>query len=72
MHIDLGAIPATLFESELFGYEKGAFTDAKKEKSGQFEIASGDTLFLDEIANLSPAMQMKPQRYEHFIYFTLW
>ncbi len=59
VHIDLGTIPETLFESELFGYEKGAFTDAKKEKSGRFEIASGGTLFLDEIANLSPAMQMK-------------
>ncbi|MGI6046445.1 MAG: sigma-54-dependent transcriptional regulator [Petrimonas sp.] len=58
-HIDLGAIPESLFESELFGYEKGAFTDAKKEKSGRFEIASGGTLFLDEIGNLSPAMQMK-------------
>ncbi len=59
VHIDLGAIPESLFESELFGYEKGAFTDAKKEKSGRFEIASGGTLFLDEIGNLSPAMQMK-------------
>ncbi len=59
VHIDLGAIPESLFESELFGYEKGAFTDAKKEKSGRFEIASGGTLFLDEIGNLSSAMQMK-------------
>ena len=58
-HIDLGAIPETLFESELFGYEKGAFTDAKKEKAGRFEIASGGTLFLDEIGNLTPATQMK-------------
>lgn len=59
VHIDLGAIPETLFESELFGYEKGAFTDAKKEKAGRFEIASGGTLFLDEIGNLTPATQMK-------------
>ena len=59
VHIDLGSIPETLFESELFGYEKGAFTDAKKEKQGRFEIASEGTLFLDEIGNLSPAMQSK-------------
>ncbi len=59
VHIDLGAIPETLFESELFGHEKGAFTDAKKEKTGRFEIASGGTLFLDEIGNLTPATQMK-------------
>lgn len=59
VHIDLGSIPETLFESELFGYEKGAFTDAKKEKQGRFEIASGGTLFLDEIGNLSPTMQSK-------------
>ncbi|WP_238869425.1 MULTISPECIES: sigma-54-dependent transcriptional regulator [unclassified Proteiniphilum] len=59
VHIDLGAIPETLFESELFGYEKGAFTDAKKEKQGRFEIASGGTLFLDEIGNLTLATQMK-------------
>lgn len=57
--IDLGSISETLFESELFGYEKGAFTDAKKAKQGRIEIASGGTLFLDEIANLSPAMQAK-------------
>ncbi len=59
VQIDLGAVPEQLFESELFGYEKGAFTDAKKEKQGRFEIASGGTLFLDEIGNLSPAMQSK-------------
>ena len=57
--IDLGSIPESLFESELFGYEKGAFTDAKKEKPGRMEAASGGTLFLDEIANLSPTMQAK-------------
>ena len=57
--IDLGTIPDTLFESELFGYMKGAFTDAKKEKPGRMEAASGGTLFLDEIANLSLPMQAK-------------
>ncbi len=59
MGIDLGSIPDTLFESELFGYEKGAFTDAKKEKPGRMEAASGGTLFLDEIANLTLPMQAK-------------
>lgn len=59
VHIDLGSIPETLFESELFGYEKGAFTDAKNDKQGRFEIASDGTLFLDEIGNLSPTMQSK-------------
>jgi DNA-binding NtrC family response regulator len=59
INIDLGTIPETLFESELFGYEKGAFTDAKKEKAGRMEIASDGTLFLDEIGNLSLPMQSK-------------
>ncbi|MDR0333997.1 MAG: sigma-54 dependent transcriptional regulator [Dysgonamonadaceae bacterium] len=59
INIDLGTIPETLFESELFGYEKGAFTDAKKDKAGRMEIASGGTLFLDEIGNLSLPMQAK-------------
>ena len=57
--IDLGGIPETLFESELFGYEKGAFTDAKKDKPGRMEVAAGGTLFLDEIGNLSLSMQAK-------------
>ena len=57
--IDLGSVPESLFESELFGYEKGAFTDARKSKAGRMEIASGGTLFLDEIGNLSLAMQSK-------------
>ncbi len=57
--IDLGTIPEQLFESELFGHEKGAFTDAKVEKPGRFEIAAGGTLFLDEIGNLSHPMQSK-------------
>lgn len=57
--VDLGSIAETLFESELFGHEKGAFTDAKSAKQGRFEIASGGTLFLDEIGNLTPQMQTK-------------
>jgi DNA-binding NtrC family response regulator len=57
--LDLGTIPEPLFESELFGYEKGAFTDAKTGKTGRMEIASGGTLFLDEIGNLSLPMQAK-------------
>lgn len=57
--VDLGSISETLFESELFGHVKGAFTDAIKDKSGRFEIASGGTLFLDEIGNLSLPMQAK-------------
>ena len=57
--VDLGALHENLFESELFGHEKGAFTDAKTAKPGRFEIASGGTLFLDEIGNLSLAMQAK-------------
>ena len=57
--VDLGSIAETLFESELFGHVKGAFTDAKKDKPGRFEIASGGTLFLDEIGNLSLPMQAK-------------
>jgi len=57
--IDLGSISETLFESELFGHERGAFTDAKKEKQGRIEAASGGTLFLDEIGNLSLPMQAK-------------
>ncbi len=57
--VDLGSISETLFESELFGHEKGAFTDAKKEKPGRFEIASKGTIFLDEIGNLSFPLQTK-------------
>jgi len=59
INIDLGAISETLFESELFGHVKGAFTDAKENKPGRFELASGGTLFLDEISNLSPKLQAK-------------
>jgi DNA-binding NtrC family response regulator len=57
--VDLGAITETLFESELFGHRKGAFTDAREDRAGRFEAAAGGTLFLDEIGNLSLAMQAK-------------
>jgi len=57
--IDCGAIPDTLIESELFGYEKGAFTGAERRKEGHFQLADGGTLFLDEVANLPPPVQSK-------------
>ena len=57
--IDLGSIPHELFESELFGHEKGAFTDARESRPGKFEAASGSTLFLDEIGNLPVGLQAK-------------
>lgn len=59
INVDMGAVSESLFESELFGHVKGAFTDAKADKLGRFELASGGTLFLDEIGNLSLAMQAK-------------
>ncbi len=57
--VDMGAITETLFESELFGHKKGAFTDAREDRPGRFELANGGTLFLDEIGNLSMALQSK-------------
>jgi two-component system, NtrC family, response regulator HydG len=59
LSVDLGAIPASLFESELFGYARGSFTDAVHDKAGKIESASGGTLFLDEIGNLPPELQTK-------------
>ena len=57
--VDMGAISETLFESELFGHVKGAFTDAKVDKPGKFELADGSTIFMDEIGNLSYSLQAK-------------
>jgi len=57
--VDLGAITETLFESELFGFKKGAFTDAKEDRAGRFEAANKGTIFLDEIGNLSLSLQSK-------------
>jgi DNA-binding NtrC family response regulator len=57
--VDLGAIPESLFESELFGHIKGAYTDAKESRTGRLKVASGGTLFLDEIGNLPMSMQAK-------------
>jgi len=57
--VHCGAIPDTLIESELFGHEKGAFTGAHRRKSGKFEMASGGTIFLDEIGTVTPAAQVK-------------
>lgn len=57
--VDLGSLSETLFESELFGHMKGAFTDARADKAGRFELASGGSIFLDEIANITPALQTK-------------
>ena len=59
INVDMGALSETLFESELFGHKKGAFTDAKEDRIGRFEIANHGTLFMDEIGNLSMPMQAK-------------
>jgi PAS domain S-box-containing protein len=57
--INCGALPDTLLESELFGYKAGAFTDARKDKPGRFALAEGGTIFLDEIGDISAAMQVR-------------
>jgi len=57
--VSCGALPDTLLESELFGYVKGAFTDAKRDKPGRFALADGGSIFLDEVGELSPSMQVK-------------
>jgi PAS domain S-box-containing protein len=57
--VNCGALPDTLLESELFGYKAGAFTDARQDKPGRFALADGGTIFLDEIGDVSPAMQTK-------------
>ena len=57
--VDVGALSSSLFESELFGYKKGAFTDAREDRKGRFEIANGGTLFLDEIGNISLGQQVR-------------
>ncbi len=57
--VNLGGVPETLFESELFGHTAGAFTDARSDRKGRFELAAGGTLFLDEVGDLAPAAQVK-------------
>ena len=57
--VNAGGLPETVFESEMFGHVKGAFTDAKSDRAGRFELADGGTLFLDEIGNVPPAQQAR-------------
>ena len=57
--VNCAALPDTLLESELFGHKAGAFTDARRDKPGRFAVANGGTIFLDEIGDISPAMQIR-------------
>jgi transcriptional regulator with GAF, ATPase, and Fis domain len=57
--VNCAALPAELLESELFGYERGAFTGAEKRRLGKFELADGGTIFLDEISEVHPSLQAK-------------
>ncbi len=57
--VDVGALTSSLFESELFGYKKGAFTDAREDRKGRFEMANGGTIFLDEIGNITLGQQVR-------------
>lgn len=59
LSVDMGAISESLFESELFGHERGAFTDARESRPGKFEAANGSSLFMDEIGNLPLSLQAK-------------
>jgi len=60
--VNCAALPENLIESELFGYERGAFTGAAQQKKGKFELANGGTLFLDEIGDMNPVTQAKVLR----------
>jgi DNA-binding NtrC family response regulator len=60
--VNLGGIPSGLFESEMFGHVKGAFTDARTDRAGRFSVANGGTIFLDEVGELDPASQVKMLR----------
>ncbi len=62
MKVNLGGISSSLFESEMFGHVRGAFTDARQDRKGRFELANGGTIFLDEIGDLDPASQVKMLR----------